>query len=126
MKTSYMFISSAVLEIITGLAFVFMPSSTVEFLLGSPLSSQAGAMVCRIAGAALIALSLAYWLARNDAHSIAARGLIAGAMLYNILALVILICCAFVFQLTVVLLSAITIHILLAAFCIYALRNPNS
>src|SRR5882672_9435311 len=102
MKTSYLFISTAVLEFITGLAFVFLPSSTVEFLLGLPLSSQTGAMICRIAGSALIALSLACWLARNDAQSIAARGLITGVLLYNILAVVILTCSAFAFQLTAV------------------------
>jgi hypothetical protein len=56
---------SAVLEAIVGLALFFMPAFAVSKLLGTSLDTPVGLVAGRIAGAAVIALAIACWRARN-------------------------------------------------------------
>jgi hypothetical protein len=81
MKT--LFIVIAALEMSTGVALTVTPSLVGSFLLGAVLDAPAALTVARVAGAALIALGAACWLARKDDQSQAARGLLAGMLLYN-------------------------------------------
>lgn len=60
------------------------PSFVVRLLLGSPLDTSVATMLGRVAGVALLALGVACWLARDDTHSRAARGLVAAMFLYNV------------------------------------------
>jgi len=83
-------IVTAVLEAATGLALVLSPSMPASLLLGASLDTP-GLVVARVAGAALLALATACWLARNDPQSRAATGLIAGLLLYNIAAVSVLV-----------------------------------
>jgi len=66
------------------LALLCCPSATVMFLVGAPLDAPAALIVSRIGGAGLFTLGVACWLARDDAQSRAARGLVAAMLLYNI------------------------------------------
>jgi len=75
---------TALLEAATGLGLVAMPSVVVRLLLGAPLDSSAATMLGRVAGVALLTLAVACWLARDDTHSPAARGLVAAMFLYNV------------------------------------------
>jgi hypothetical protein len=75
---------TAVIEAATGLGLVALPSVVVRLLLGSPLDSSAATMLGRVAGAALLALAVACWLAHDDTRSWAARGLVAAMFLYNV------------------------------------------
>jgi hypothetical protein len=75
---------TAILETATGLALIVVPSVVVWLLLGSPLDTSAAVMLGRVAGAALLALGVACWLARDDTQSRAARGLVAAMLLYNV------------------------------------------
>ena len=72
------------LEAATGLALLAMPSVVVELLLGSSPGTLSGVTVSRVAGVALFALGVVCWLAREDAASRAAKGLVAAMLLYNI------------------------------------------
>jgi hypothetical protein len=81
MKT--LLIVTAALEAGTGLALALAPSALVSLLLGAALDSPTGLAVGRVAGAALLALGAACWLARKDEQSLAATGLIAAMLLYN-------------------------------------------
>jgi hypothetical protein len=72
------------LEAATGLVLLIAPSVLVELLLGVPSGTSAGMTVSRVAGAALLALGVACWLARKDAVSGAAKGLVAAMLLYNV------------------------------------------
>ncbi|NJD31726.1 MAG: hypothetical protein FIB04_07560 [Gammaproteobacteria bacterium] len=71
---------SAVIEVGAGLALLALPAA---LLFGPPLDTPAGATVVRVAGAALLAIGVACWLARGDSQSRAARGLISALVIYN-------------------------------------------
>src|SRR6266705_5649094 len=77
-------IVTALIELGAGVALMAVPSAVVKLLLGSPLDAPAAVVLGRVAGAALFALCVACWLARNDATSHAARALTAGMLFYNV------------------------------------------
>ena len=72
------------LEAATGLGLLVAPSVVIELLLGAAPAAPAGVAVSRVAGVALLTLGLACWLARADAASRAAKGLVAAMLLYNV------------------------------------------
>jgi hypothetical protein len=75
---------TATIEAGTGLALLVVPSVVVRLLLGSPLETSAAVTLGHVAGAALLTLGVACWLARGDTQSRAARGLVAALVLYNL------------------------------------------
>jgi hypothetical protein len=88
--TSRLLAVSAVIELGAGLALLTCPSATAVLLVGVPLEASASLTVARVAGAALLALGVACWLARDNAQSRAARGLLAAMVLYNLGASIVL------------------------------------
>jgi len=60
-----------------------VPPLVASVLLGGAFDAPAGLAMARVAGVALIALGVACWLARNDAQSHAARGVIIAMLFYN-------------------------------------------
>ena len=74
---------TALLEGVTGLALVALPSRLAALLLGSSLEAPAAVTLARVAGMALVALAVTCWLARHDGQSRAARGLVAAMALYH-------------------------------------------
>jgi hypothetical protein len=79
------------IEAATGLVLLVAPSLLVELLLGAAPGTPAGETVGRVAGAALLALGVACWLAREDAAGHAAKGLVVAMLLYNVAVVVILV-----------------------------------
>ncbi|HEV7475691.1 MAG TPA: hypothetical protein VGN90_16675 [Pyrinomonadaceae bacterium] len=86
MKTKPILSVSAVIEVGAGLALLVSPALAVSILIGAPFDSPADSIVGRVAGAALIALGLACWSARDDGLSRAAKGLVAAMLFYNVVA----------------------------------------
>ncbi len=82
---------TALIEAGAGLALVIFPSAVVALLLGSGLDNPVAVTLGRLAGAALLALGVACWLARGDAGSHAAKGLAAGMVVYNFAAVALLV-----------------------------------
>lgn len=83
-------IVTAVLEAGVGIGLLTAPSVVAQVLLGATLDAPAALTVARVAGAALLALGVACWLAQFDAQSCAARGMISAMVLYNLGAAIIL------------------------------------
>src|SRR5258708_36047953 len=80
---------TAIIEAATGLGLLAVPAIVVRLLLGAEISG-ASIPLGRVAGAALLALGVACWLARDDTQSRAARGLVVAMLMYNIPATAIL------------------------------------
>src|SRR5947208_17141569 len=81
---------TGIIETATGLGLMAVPSVVARLLLGSPLDTSAAVMLGRVAGAALLALGVAWWLARDDTQSLTARGLVVAMLMYNIVATAVL------------------------------------
>jgi len=113
-------------EAATGLVLAVAPSFLVELLLGAAPGTAAGTTVSRVAGAAILALGVACWLARQDAASRAASGLIAAMLLYNSAVVAILVLAWTNQGLSgVALWPVVLAHTALAIWCVVALSAGN-
>ena len=109
---------TAVLEAATGLAFFVMSAVAVSMLLGVELDTPAGL----VAGAALVALSIACWQARNGESGSPAMSVIAAMLFYNFAVGLILVYAGVRIGLYSALLwPAIVVHQLLGVWCLIVL-----
>jgi hypothetical protein len=115
--------ATAVIEAGAGLALLCFPSAAVALLLGTPLETADASTVARVGGAALLTLGVAFWLARGDTQSRAARGLVAAMVLYNLGVAVILGAAGLRSQsVGIVLWPAVVLHAAMTIWCIMSLR----
>jgi hypothetical protein len=120
MAAKKLLIVTALAETGVGVLLLVSPTLVVTLLLGASPDAPAALVVARIAGAALLSLGCACWLARHDG----ANGLIAAMLLYNSVAVVVLARAAAGAGLVGVLTwPAIALHAALAAWCIACLRG---
>jgi len=114
-----------VIEAGAGLALLFLPTTAVDLLLGAPLEGPAALAAARVAGVALLTLGVAFWLARGDTQSRAARGLVEALVIYNIGVALILGAAGFRSQPAGVVLwpAAVVLHAAMAIWCIVSLRH---
>ena len=118
---------TAIIEAATGLGLMAVPSVVVRLLLGSPLGTSAAVMLGRVAGAALLALGVACWLARDDTQSRAARGLVVAMLIYNIAATAVLAFAGIGLALHgVALWPAVVLHAVMAIWCITTLLRTQA
>ena len=114
---------TAIIEVVTGLALLAVPSVVVQLLLGSRLDTSAAVTLGRVAGAGLLALGAACWLACHDTQSRATRGLVAAMLLYNIATVAVLAFAAIGCGLFgVALWPAIILHAVMSVWCVSWLR----
>ncbi len=108
------------------MALLCRPSSASNLLLGAPLQEASAVTVARIGGAGLLTLGIACWLARRDARSPAARGLITAMVIYNIGVALILGTAGLRSQpVGIILWPAVVLHTVMTAWCIMSLRSPG-
>jgi hypothetical protein len=99
----------------------------VELLLGAPLVAPEELAVARIGGAGLLTLGAAFWLARGDTQSRAARGLVTAVVLYNVAVVFILGFVGIRFErVGLVLWPAVALHIAMTIWCIMSLRYAST
>ena len=117
---------TAIIEAATGLALIAVPAIVVRLLLGAEISG-ASIPLGRVAGAALLALGVACWLARDDTQSRAARGLVVAMLMYNLVATAVLAFAGIGLGLHgIVLWPAVVLHAAMAIWCIVCLRRTTS
>jgi hypothetical protein len=118
---------TALIEGATGLALIAVPAIVVRLLLGAEISG-ASIPLGRVAGAALLALGVACWLARDDTQSRAARGLFVAMLIYNIAATAVLAFAGIGLGLHgMVLWPAVVLHAAMAVWCVVCLcRSPQN
>jgi hypothetical protein len=120
-----LYATTAVVELVAGLALLCLPSSAAEVLLGAPLEAPAALAVARVGGVALLTLGVACWLARDDIHSPAARALVTAMVLYNLGVVLILGAAGFrSLRVRIVLWpAAVVLHLGMATWCVMSLRS---
>jgi Kef-type K+ transport system membrane component KefB len=113
---------SALLEGILGVGLLIVPSVAVTQLLGVPLDTPAGLVAGRIAGAALIAIAIACWQARNGERGSATTGVVEAMLFYNLAAMLVLAYAGIRLELRSPLLwPAILLHAGLGVWCLLTL-----
>ena len=117
-------IVTAVLEMATGVGLLLSPLLVVQLLLGASLGEPAALIIGRMTGAALLALGVACWLAREDGASRAGRALLAAMLVYNVAAVAVLAHAGAGVKLAGILLwPAVALHAALAVWCVVSWRR---
>ncbi len=114
---------TAIIEAATGLGLIAVPAIVVRLLLDAEITG-ASIPLGRVAGAALLALGVACWLAQHDAQSRAARGLVSAMVLYNLGAVVVLGAAGLQSQsVGIALWPAVVLHAVMVVWCVVCLRD---
>jgi len=110
---------AAVIEAGAGLALLLIPTVAVSALVGAPLNTPTGLVAARIAGAALAALAIACWQARNGERGSPATGVVEAMSFYNFAAAMVLVYAGIRLDLRSALLwPAIVLHFCLGVWCV--------
>jgi hypothetical protein len=102
------------------------PSLVVSLLLGVALDTPAGLRVAQVAGAALLSIALACWLARNDSRSTAGRGIVTAVLLYNVLIVAVLAYSKLALSMAGIgLWPTVAAHVAFGFWCVVCLRTVS-
>jgi hypothetical protein len=120
----YLFLVTAFVEMGTGLFLLLLPAVPLALLLGTSEAAPETLLVGRVAGAALLGIGVASWRARQDRGTPAQLGLLAGILLYNVAAAVLLGFAGTVLEMAgVALWPAVVLHAALAVWCSVVMRG---
>jgi len=109
---------TALVEAATGLCLLILPALLFAVLLGLDPATADAIFVGRLAGAALLAIGVASWMARIDERTPAQLGLLTGILVYNVAATLLLAYAGAVLKMVGVLLwPAVALHAVLAIWC---------
>jgi hypothetical protein len=117
---------TALVEAATGLCLLFLPTLLFAVLLGLYHPTADTVFTGRFAGAALLAIGIASWVARVDTRTPAQLGLLTGILIYDAVASMLLAFAGSILKMNGVLLwPAVAIHALLAIWCFSCLRPEH-
>ena len=112
---------TALLEGVTGLALVILPSLLVSILLGTSLTDPGAILIGRLAGAVLIAIAIVCWLLKTDNQSSVMVKVMLG---YNIFSITLLVYAVLVERIAGPgLWPTVLIHFGLLVWCLSSLRK---
>ncbi len=115
---------TALLEGCTGLALAFVPSLVASKLLGTSFNDPSAMIIAKLAGAALITITIACWLSRNDTQS---STMVKAMLGYNFFSIVLLTYSAFCEKISGPgLWPAVLLHLGLLVWCVSCLFKRNS
>ena len=107
----------ALVEALTGLGLLFLPSVPFALLLGLESATVDATFVGRIAGAALLAIGVASWMARTDELNPSLFGLLIGILIYNTTVSILLVYAGAVLKMTGAMLwPTVVFHAILAVW----------
>jgi hypothetical protein len=125
-STRTLLIVTALVELAAGLVLLGVPSLAIWLLLGVDQPAPEALLVGRVGGAALIAISVACWFARDDRSSASHRGLLRGVVVYNIGVALVLASAGVLASMGGVLLwLTVVLHTGLAVWCVACLAGAK-
>ena len=112
---------TAIIEAVTGLGLLTAPALLARLLLGGSLDTPAALTVGRVGGTALLAISVACWLSRENG-----RALVIAMLLYNVFVGGLLVHAALALALSGLgLWPTVALHVAFAFWCIACLRSKR-
>src|SRR5713226_9530622 len=90
MHRAWLLIVTALVEVGTGLLLLFLPSIPFALLLEVSSAAPEAVVIARVFGAALLAIGVTSFLARNDPHGPAQLGVLTGVLIYDAAAAILL------------------------------------
>jgi len=90
MRSTTLMIVTAFVETGTGLLLLIWPALVFLLLLGLRQAAPETLLIGRVAAAGAISIGVASWLARRDNRTPGALGVLAGVLIYNVLAALLL------------------------------------
>ena len=113
-------------EAAIGLGLLFLPSVPFALLLGLENTAVETLLVGRVAGAALLAIGVASWMARGDASNPALSGLLTGILVYNAAVSILLVYAGTTLKMTGILLwPTIAFHVILSVWGLFVCRSKT-
>jgi hypothetical protein len=123
MHRAALLIVTAFLEVGTGLLLLSVPAVPLALLLGVGQAAPETLLIARVAGAALLAIGVTSWSARQGEHGAARLGLLIGILIYDGAAATLLAYAALGLGMVgMVLWPAVVVHFVLAVWCMLCLR----
>jgi hypothetical protein len=122
MHRTWLLMVTALLEVATGLLLLFLPSIPLALLLDVSSAAPEAVFIARIFGAALLAIGVASYLARNDRNGPAQLGVLTGVLIYDAAAAILLAYAGLVLKMVgIALWPAVGLHTALALWCLWCL-----
>jgi hypothetical protein len=116
--------AKSIVEVLAGSGLALFPAMGAILLLGSPTGSPSGIALIRIAGAALLALGIACWVARNNSQDRAAAGIVFALLFYDVAVVTILLSARYAAGVCgICLWPAVVLHSGLAVWSVLSVRN---
>jgi hypothetical protein len=124
MRRAYFLLATALIEGGAGLLLLALPSLPFALLLGVSEAAPEAVLVGRVAGAALLAIAIACWPARGEGQGPARRGVLAGVLVYDGAAALLLGYAGLALGMAgIVLWPAVVLHTAMAVWCVACLRG---
>jgi hypothetical protein len=113
---------TAIIEAATGLGLLVAPAVLARLLFGGTLDTPVALTVARVGGTALLAVSVACWLSRENGHA-----LVAAMLLYNVVVVGVLVYAALALPLSGPgLWPTVVLHLAFSFWCMACLRSKSA